>query len=136
MKVEMHSPAESYKPLDEKVSYLNEKTVQGPHTTTLTPEIESLLNRLVARYIICSIKAETIPLRSFLGSIEKTIIDVMLMVTKGSRRKAADILGVKMTTLCEKVKKQGINTKEFYEDTPHFGIFAEIMSFFINHKIE
>jgi hypothetical protein len=134
--VEVHYPPNGYKPLNKKVGYLNETTAQGPHTTTLTPEIEGLLDRLIARYILFSIKADTVPLRSFLGSIEKTIIDVMLMITKGNRRKAADILGLKMTTLCEKVKKYGIKTEEFYEDTPQFGIFAEIMSFFINHKIE
>ena len=45
------------------------------------------------------------PLKQLMNNIEKMIIDSTLTVTRGSQKKAAAILGIKQTSLCEKIKK-------------------------------
>ena len=53
-----------------------------------------------------------IPLKSFLGKIEKNIILRTLYKANGEQKKTAEILGLKYTTLNEKIKKYRIRIQK------------------------
>jgi len=69
---------------------------------------ESLLSLVVDKY--CA--ANEIPLRSFMDDLERRIIVRALYRVNGDRREAARLLGVKYTTLHEKLKKFKIRFKK------------------------
>lgn len=78
----------------------------------LKPEMEFLYNHfnrasetLAKSYIIMNCSKKSIPLKKLMDNLEKLIIDSALQVSCGSQKKAAAILGVKQTSLCEKIKK-------------------------------
>lgn len=60
---------------------------------------------LTKTYIIMNHSHQGMPLKQLLNTLEKMIINSALDVTNGSQKKAALILGVKQTALCEKMKK-------------------------------
>jgi len=53
-------------------------------------------------------ESSNIPLKNFMGKIEKNIILRTLYKVNGEQKKAAEILGLKYTTLNEKIKKYRI----------------------------
>ena len=53
-----------------------------------------------------------IPLKNFMGKIEKNIILRTLYRVNGEQKKAAEILGLKYTTLNEKIKKYRIRIQK------------------------
>lgn len=55
----------------------------------------------------------SIPLKEFVNEFEKQIIEQVLLFTHGSEKRAAYLLGVKPTTLCEKMKKHKIMLRNF-----------------------
>lgn len=78
----------------------------------INPEMEFLHNHfnrasetLAKSYIIMNCSKKSIPLKKLMDNLEKLIIDSALQVSRGSQKKAAAILGVKQTSLCEKIKK-------------------------------
>ena len=82
---------------------------------TERPDQEFLFNHfsrakdiLAKTYIIINCSANPIPLKQLMNNIEKNIIYSALLVSRGSQKKAAQILGVKQTSLCEKMKKLNI----------------------------
>jgi len=56
---------------------------------------------------LCSI--ESVSLKEFLEDFEKRLIIGVLSRVNGSRKKAAGLLGIKYTTLHEKLKKYNIH---------------------------
>lgn len=60
---------------------------------------------LTKTYIIMNHSSQGMPLKQLLNALEKMIIDSALNVTRGSQKQAAQMLGVKQTALCEKMKK-------------------------------
>lgn len=56
--------------------------------------------------------SSNIPLKEFMGKIEKNIILITLYKASGDQRQAADILGLKYTTLNEKIKKYQIRVRK------------------------
>jgi len=68
-------------------------------------DLEKKLFWLFIEYFIMN---TGIPLKKLLGSIERNIILRTLSMVKGNQKKAAKILGVKHTTLNEKIKKFNI----------------------------
>jgi len=56
--------------------------------------------------------SSNIPLKEFMGKIEKNIILITLYKVSGDQRQAADILGLKYTTLNEKIKKYQIRVRK------------------------
>lgn len=66
---------------------------------------------LAKTYIIINCSHSPIPLKQLMNNIEKSIIHSALHVSRGSQKKAAQILGVKQTALCEKMKKLNIKSK-------------------------
>ena len=55
----------------------------------------------------------SIPLREFVNEFEKQMIEHVLSFTHGSEKRAAYLLGIKPTTLCEKMKKHKIILRDF-----------------------
>ena len=55
----------------------------------------------------------SIPLKEFVNEFEKQMIEQVLFFTRGSGKKAAYLLGMKPTTLCEKMKKHKILLRSF-----------------------
>jgi DNA-binding NtrC family response regulator len=79
------------------------------------PDQEFLFNHfskaqdiLAKTFIIINCSVSPIPLKQLMNHIEKSIIHSALHVSRGSQKKAAAILGVKQTSLCEKMKKLNI----------------------------
>jgi DNA-binding NtrC family response regulator len=60
---------------------------------------------LTKTYIIMNHSNQGMPLKQLMNTLEAMIIDSALHVTRGSQKKAARMLGVKQTALCEKMKK-------------------------------
>lgn len=90
--------------------HLNKK--QKLSTSDQNPEMEFLFNHfnmakktLAKSYIIMNCSKTSMPLKQLMNNLEKLIIDSALHVSCGSQKKAAVILGVKQTSLCEKIKK-------------------------------
>jgi DNA-binding NtrC family response regulator len=63
---------------------------------------------LIKIYIYMNINGHSTPMKKFINTFEKCLIDVALLVAKGNQKQAALILGVKQTALCEKIKKYRI----------------------------
>ena len=57
-------------------------------------------------------ESSNIPLKNFMGKIEKNIILRTLYRVNGEQKKAAEILGLKYTTLNEKIKKYRIRIQK------------------------
>ena len=55
---------------------------------------------------------QTIPMKTFIESLEKDIIFNMLVKVNGNQKEVARLLGMKYTTLNQKIKKYGINFKK------------------------
>ena len=88
------------------------KKTQKTTKPSVNPEMEFLYNHfnrasetLAKSYIIMNCSKKSIPLKKLMDNLEKLIIDSALQVSRGSQKKAAAILGVKQTSLCEKIKK-------------------------------
>jgi DNA-binding NtrC family response regulator len=63
---------------------------------------------LIKTYIYMNINGHSTPMKKFINTFEKCLIDVALLVAKGNQKQAALILDVKQTALCEKIKKYRI----------------------------
>jgi len=72
-------------------------------------ELEKKLFWLFIEYFIMNTE---IPLKNLLGGIERNIIFRTLNIVNGNQKKAAKILGVKHTTLNEKIKKFNIQIQK------------------------
>ena len=72
-------------------------------------ELEKKLFWLFIEYFIMN---TGIPLKKLLGGIERNIILRTLSMVKGNQKRAAKILGVKHTTLNEKIKKFDIQIQK------------------------
>jgi DNA-binding NtrC family response regulator len=68
---------------------------------------ETLLNAVFDRF--CS--TESLSLKEFMDDLERRLIVRMLFRANGNRREAAKLLGIKYTTLHEKLKKHNIHFK-------------------------
>jgi len=65
---------------------------------------ETLLNEALDR--LCA--EEDLPLKEFIDELEKELILRTLFRANGNRKQAAEFLGIKYTTLHEKLKKHNI----------------------------
>jgi len=75
-----------------------------PYTGNMVRFTEDLLSQIVESFCL----KQKIPLRKLLFYIEKTLLFKALRESNGNQREAARLLGMKHTTLHEKVKKYGI----------------------------
>jgi DNA-binding NtrC family response regulator len=72
-------------------------------------KIRMEMYRLIVEFFY---KKETLPLKEFIMNLEKCIILRSLFKANGSQKKAAKFLGIKYTTLNEKIKKYKIEFKK------------------------
>ena len=63
---------------------------------------------LVKTYMLNSFALQTIPMSVFLDNLERDLINYALLISEENQKKAAFLLGLKVTTLCEKMKKYNI----------------------------
>ena len=69
---------------------------------------ETLLNFVFDRFS----STESLSLKEFMDDLERRLIVRMLFRANGNRREAAGLLGIKYTTLHEKLKKHDIHFKK------------------------
>lgn len=74
---------------------------------------ESVLDSIILNYLMLNIKKEKCSFKDFICFFEKKVINTALNVTNGNQRVASEILGIKTTTLNEKIKKLGVNREDF-----------------------
>ena len=72
-------------------------------------------NKIIEIYTRINMDGKIIPLKKLMGDLEKKIMIQVLSITKGNQRKASDILGVRPSTLNEKIKKYRINLSSFLD---------------------
>ena len=78
----------------------------------ITSNFDRARDILTKTYIILNFNNQPVPLKQFLNTIEKSVIHSALLVTGGSQKQAAEILGVKQTALCEKIKRLNIKSSK------------------------
>ena len=79
-------------------------------------DFEVLFNSIVLFYLKKNVKEKKTSLKTFISSLEKKIIYTALYMTEGSQKIAADILGIRATTLNEKLKKYDIGNFNYKTD--------------------
>ena len=78
----------------------------------ITSNFDRARDILAKSYILLNFNDQPVPLKQFLNTIEKSVIYSALLVTGGSQKQAAQILGVKQTALCEKIKRLKIKSSK------------------------
>ena len=73
--------------------------------------INDLKDTLIKSYLISNCVNANVPLKNFMGEFEREMICRALRVSGGNQRVASFILGLKPTTLNEKIKKFKIKEK-------------------------
>ncbi len=72
-------------------------------------DVDSPRDTLIRSYILNNCTKKNVPLKNFIDEIEKDMISKALKVAGGNQRVASFILGIKPTTLNEKIKKFDLN---------------------------
>jgi len=84
----------------------------------LNEDMENSKQFLINSYLEESCKRNCIPMKLFLSNIEREMIGKALKIARGNQRVASLILGMKPTTLHEKIRKFNIQGKKRI-DTRH-----------------
>jgi len=74
-------------------------------STSKKETLEKTEESLVKSYLSSNMNRPRIPLKEFIDEFERKIISHALQICMGNQRKAAHLLGVKPTTLGEKLKR-------------------------------
>lgn len=98
---------------EENISYLRARalknlTQEKEESEILIHELKKEEERMVRIYIKINMNGKTIPLKKFINDLEKKLVVQVLKMVKGNQKKASYILGVKPTTLNEKIKRYKI----------------------------
>jgi len=72
-------------------------------------EMDNSRDILIRSYILNNCTNKNVPLKNFIDEFEKEMISKALVVSRGNQRIASFILGMKPTTLNEKIKKFNLN---------------------------
>ncbi len=75
-------------------------------------DLASAQNQLVKAYLSLNFVSECKSLKFFINEFEKCVIEETLNITNGHQRHASKILGIKPTSLNEKIKKFKLNRKD------------------------
>jgi len=76
--------------------------------SSLIQRHEQLQAGLCRLFMDCIQNERPVRLKEYMDSVEKSLIIRILYAVNGNQRTAARIMGVKPTTLCEKIKKHRI----------------------------
>ncbi len=75
--------------------------------------LTKMIMELAQTLLINNYLNKSISLKSLLYSIEIELIEASLVITSGNQRLASEVLGIKPTTMNEKIKKHNINAGKF-----------------------
>ena len=89
-----------------------EETDSAENREFITANFDRARDILTKTYMILNFNEQPVPLKQFLNNIERSVIHSALLVTGGSQKQAARILGVKQTALCEKIKRLNIKSSK------------------------
>ena len=92
---------------------------------------ENLLN--INGYIFRNLKNFNVPLKDFVNGFESQILEHVLLLTNGNQKRAAFLLGVNRSTLCEKVKRYRILLHNFSNIEIASVNYQEIISPFLEN---
>ncbi len=70
---------------------------------------DQMIKSMILNYLKSNIEKRKINLKSFLNRFEENIIKEALYITNGNQKTASEILGIKKSTLNEKIKRYGLN---------------------------
>ncbi len=82
------------------------------NTANINSDLDKSKDVLIRSYLIGNCISRNVPLRNFINEFEKEMICRALKVSGGNQKVASFILGVKPTTLNEKIKKFKIKEKK------------------------
>jgi DNA-binding NtrC family response regulator len=85
-----------------------EKKIADINAEKKTVDMASIQEFMVSAFILKNIYDQNIPLKKFISDLEKQLIKNTLLIAYGNQKCAASILGIKQTTLFEKIKKYKI----------------------------
>jgi DNA-binding NtrC family response regulator len=74
----------------------------------LQENIKKNCEQMIKNYIFLNSLNKGLPLKNFINNLEKNLIDLALSMTKGNQKDVCMILGIKESTLCEKIKRYKI----------------------------
>lgn len=80
---------------------------------------------LIKSLLISNCISEKIPLKEFIKNLEKKIIINALLITNGNQKLSASLLGIKPTTLNEKIKNFDIKFSKL--NTPNIDLIKLIL---------
>ena len=104
---------EKFQPIkSEEKSYFEQMKKLGIDVNIIRERLENSIEILVNYYMRMSLEKEPLPLKDFITSVEKKIIDSALLITLGNQKEASKILKIKYTSLNEKMKRLNIHKKQ------------------------
>lgn len=71
--------------------------------------VEKATESLVFAYLFVNRNLKSTPLKEFMNDFEKKTLLACLCISRDNQKDAAALLGIKPTTLFEKMRKHGIN---------------------------
>ena len=80
--------------------------------TKLRGDFQESFKTFIKQFLLLNFVDANISLKSMVSDFEAELIRAALRLTNGHQVDAATYLGVKPTTLCEKIKKHGIKTSK------------------------
>lgn len=86
----------------------------------------------IKNYLIMNFAVRTIPLNDIMHELEKDLIKYALLISEENQKKAAFLLGLNPSTLCEKMKKFNIKRQRTSKEAALLKSLQEIATFFSN----
>lgn len=102
----------------------------------LEENLKNAREDFIKNYLIVNFAVQTIPLSDFLSELEQDLIKYTLLISEQNQKKAAFLLGLKPSTLCEKMKKFNIKPRKSSKETALLKSLHEIATFFSGHEEE
>ncbi len=91
-----------------KSSQILSNKINNTYNSNDLSGLDDLSEVLVREYLQKNITQENIALKHFISDLERKIILFTLGLTNGNQKNASRILGIKETSLCEKIKKYNL----------------------------
>ena len=109
------------------------------HNIILDPEkieenLKNARENIIKNYLIVNFAVQTIPLSEFLSELEQDLLKYTLLISEQNQKKAAFLLGLKPSTLCEKMKKFNIKPQKSSKESALLNSLQEIATFFSGHE--
>lgn len=89
---------------------MNKAASLDSNSVILSESLKILKDSLIKKYLFSNFTQSKIPLRTFLNQVEKDVIVMAMHIAHNNQKQVSDLLEVKTSTLCEKIKKHDIKT--------------------------